>query len=210
MVASVAVLSDIHGVLPALDAVLKEPDVAAAERIVLTGDIAAGPQPVDVLDRLLDLGDRVVWVRGNADRELVALARGDTTTSRRSSAGTRTCPSSDSPTGARSSTPEALACPTGARVRTGPSSPTAPCPYATAPSIPNPLAPPSATSHPTPRSPNGPTTSSTHGQATPMPSPSSVHETAVDAVAHRQCPLFGMSGHLWPLLPVVPVGLLGS
>src|SRR5580692_11757646 len=77
MVASVAVLSDIHGVLPALDAVLAEPAVRTAERIVLTGDIAAGPQPVQVLDRLLGLGDRVTWVRGNADRELVALARGE-------------------------------------------------------------------------------------------------------------------------------------
>jgi len=76
---TVAVLSDIHGVAPALDAVLTEPDVAAAERIVVTGDIAAGPHPVDVLDRLVDLGERVVWVRGNADRELVTLARGGTT-----------------------------------------------------------------------------------------------------------------------------------
>jgi putative phosphoesterase len=76
MVASVAVLSDIHGVLPALEAVLAEPAVVGAERIVLTGDIAAGPQPVAVLDRLLGLGDRVTWVRGNADRELVSLARG--------------------------------------------------------------------------------------------------------------------------------------
>jgi predicted phosphodiesterase len=77
MVSSVAVLSDIHGVLPALDAVLAEPAVRDAERIVLTGDIAAGPQPAEVLDRLLRLGDRVVWVRGNADRELVQLARGE-------------------------------------------------------------------------------------------------------------------------------------
>src|SRR5215469_5684444 len=76
MVASVAVLSDIHGVLPALNAVLAEPDVVAAERIVLTGDIAAGPQPAAVLDTLLTLGDRVTWVRGNADRELVELAAG--------------------------------------------------------------------------------------------------------------------------------------
>lgn len=76
MVASVAVLSDIHAVLPALDAVLAEPDVQGAERIVLTGDIAAGPQPTQTLDRLLGLGDRVTWVRGNADRELVDLARG--------------------------------------------------------------------------------------------------------------------------------------
>lgn len=45
---------------------------------MLTGNIAAGPQPVVVLDRLLGLGDRVTWVRDNADRELVALARGQT------------------------------------------------------------------------------------------------------------------------------------
>src|SRR5689334_24974858 len=76
-VASVAVLFDIHGVLPALDAVLAEPAVQAADRIVLTGDIAAGPQPVPVLDRLLGLGARVTWVRRNADRELRALARGE-------------------------------------------------------------------------------------------------------------------------------------
>src|ERR1700722_12099050 len=75
---SVAVLSDIHGVLPALDAVLAEPAVRAAGRIVLTGDIAAGPQPGEVLDRLTGLGDRVTWGRGNADRELVELARGET------------------------------------------------------------------------------------------------------------------------------------
>jgi putative phosphoesterase len=79
MVERVAVLSDIHGVLPALEAVLAEPDVRAADRIVLTGDIAAGPQPVETLDLLVSLGNRVVWVRGNADRELVTVARGGTT-----------------------------------------------------------------------------------------------------------------------------------
>jgi predicted phosphodiesterase len=77
MPATVAVLSDIHGVLPALDAVLAEPAVLAAELIVVTGDHASGPQPSAVLDRLLGLGDRVRLVRGNADRELVALRRGE-------------------------------------------------------------------------------------------------------------------------------------
>ena len=76
MLERVAVLSDVHGALPALEAVLAEPDVIAADRIVLTGDIAAGPQPVEVLDVLAGLGDRVVWVRGNADREMVTWARG--------------------------------------------------------------------------------------------------------------------------------------
>ena len=74
-----AVLSDVHGVLPALEAVLAEPDVRSADRIVLTGDLAAGPQPVETLDALLALGERAVWVRGNADRELVTLSRGGTT-----------------------------------------------------------------------------------------------------------------------------------
>jgi putative phosphoesterase len=77
MLRQIAVLSDVHGVLPVLDAVLAEPDVAAADLIVVTGDHAAGPQPVAVLDRLTGLGDRVLLVRGNADRELVSLARGE-------------------------------------------------------------------------------------------------------------------------------------
>jgi predicted phosphodiesterase len=77
-VGTVAVLSDVHGVLPVLEAVLAEPDVAAAELVVVTGDHAAGPQPVQVLDRLVGLGPRCLLVRGNADRELVDLARGGT------------------------------------------------------------------------------------------------------------------------------------
>lgn len=73
----VAVLSDVHGVLPVLEAVLDEPEVVSADLVVVTGDHAAGPQPVAVLDRLVAMGDRVLLVRGNADRELVALARGE-------------------------------------------------------------------------------------------------------------------------------------
>ncbi|SCE82747.1 Predicted phosphodiesterase [Micromonospora haikouensis] len=76
MLERVAVLSDVHGALPPLEAVLAEPDVAAADLIVLTGDIAAGPQPVEVLDLLAGLGDRVRWVGGNADRELVEARAG--------------------------------------------------------------------------------------------------------------------------------------
>src|SRR5260370_1925121 len=76
----VAVLSDIHGVLPALESVLAEPDVAGADRIVLTGDLAAGPQPRATLDLLAALRDRAVWIRGNADRHLVPLARGQVST----------------------------------------------------------------------------------------------------------------------------------
>jgi predicted phosphodiesterase len=66
----VAVLSDIHGHLPALDAVLADVDRAGVDRVVLTGDIAAGPLPVPTLERLHQLAERAVWVRGNGDREL--------------------------------------------------------------------------------------------------------------------------------------------
>jgi putative phosphoesterase len=75
----VAVLSDIHGVLPALEAVLAEPDVVSADRIMLTGDLAAGPLPVETIDVLRGLGDRALWIRGNADRELVECRRGERT-----------------------------------------------------------------------------------------------------------------------------------
>jgi predicted phosphodiesterase len=79
MIESVAVLSDTHGVLPAVEAALTEPAVQTAERIVVTGDLAAGPQPVAVLDRLLELRNRAVLVRGNADRELVEVLDGQDT-----------------------------------------------------------------------------------------------------------------------------------
>jgi predicted phosphodiesterase len=66
----VAVLADIHGNLPALDAVLADADAAGADVIVLNGDMATGPMPAQALERLAGLGDRAVWVRGNCEREL--------------------------------------------------------------------------------------------------------------------------------------------
>ena len=67
----VAVLADIHGNLPALDAVLAEIAAAGADAIVLNGDMATGPMPAQTLERLAGLGERAVWVRGNCERELV-------------------------------------------------------------------------------------------------------------------------------------------
>ncbi|HEX3924377.1 MAG TPA: metallophosphoesterase family protein [Streptosporangiaceae bacterium] len=71
-----AVLADIHANLPALDAVLAEPDVASADVVVLLGDIALGPMPAPTLDRLAGLGDRAVWVHGNCERELITAFDG--------------------------------------------------------------------------------------------------------------------------------------
>jgi predicted phosphodiesterase len=73
----VAVLADIHGNLPALEAVLAEPDVAAADAVVLLGDIAVGPMPAESLDLLASLGERAVWVHGNCEREVVSAYDGE-------------------------------------------------------------------------------------------------------------------------------------
>jgi predicted phosphodiesterase len=59
----------VHGNLAALDAVLR--DAAGADVLVVGGDVASGPQPAEVLDRLAELGERVRWVMGNADREIL-------------------------------------------------------------------------------------------------------------------------------------------
>jgi putative phosphoesterase len=65
---NVAALYDVHGNPPALEAVLAEvPDEAT---ILVGGDVAAGPFPAETVELLRGLGERVRWIRGNADREL--------------------------------------------------------------------------------------------------------------------------------------------
>jgi predicted phosphodiesterase len=67
----VAALYDIHANVPALDAVLAEIERAGVDRIVFGGDVVPGPLPVETIERLRDLGDRAVFVRGNGDRWVV-------------------------------------------------------------------------------------------------------------------------------------------
>jgi predicted phosphodiesterase len=67
----VAALYDIHGNLPALDAVLAELRADPPDAVVVGGDVAAGPQPKEVLTRLRELPWPVHWLRGNADRAVV-------------------------------------------------------------------------------------------------------------------------------------------
>jgi predicted phosphodiesterase len=66
----VAALYDIHGNLPALEAVLAEPDVVAADVVVVGGDAIAGPMPELTLRMLTALGGRIAWVAGNNEREM--------------------------------------------------------------------------------------------------------------------------------------------
>ncbi len=63
----VAVVADVHGNLPALEAVLAEVERERVDLVVSGGDVAMGPMPAECVDALRAL-DRVLWVRGNADR----------------------------------------------------------------------------------------------------------------------------------------------
>jgi len=66
----VAALADIHGNLPALEAVLAEVDREKPDLVVFCGDVASGPMPSETIDLLRTIkGAR--FVRGNADRGLI-------------------------------------------------------------------------------------------------------------------------------------------
>jgi putative phosphoesterase len=72
----IAALDDIHGNLPALEAVLADVEAAGVDRIVLGGDVSLGPMPTETLELLWGLGDRVVALHGNTDREQVTVFDG--------------------------------------------------------------------------------------------------------------------------------------
>jgi predicted phosphodiesterase len=62
-----AILYDVHGNLPALEAVLGDASGAGAERYVLGGDYALfGPWPRECVERLRELDAE--WIRGNGER----------------------------------------------------------------------------------------------------------------------------------------------
>ena len=63
-----ALLFDIHGNLPALDAVLEDARTEGADRWLLGGDYAVfGGWPAETIARLRELPD-AIWIRGNVDR----------------------------------------------------------------------------------------------------------------------------------------------
>ncbi len=72
----VAVISDTHGNLAALDAVLAEIDATGPyDLLVMGGDFAfGGPHPAECIDRIRERG--IPAVRGNTDEFIVELATG--------------------------------------------------------------------------------------------------------------------------------------
>jgi putative phosphoesterase len=63
----IAALYDIHGNLPALEAVLAEARAAGAERIVVGGDVVPGPLANEAMRRLRELGMPVEFILGNCE-----------------------------------------------------------------------------------------------------------------------------------------------
>jgi predicted phosphodiesterase len=71
----VAALYDVHGNLPALDAVLAEVRRDGVGQIVVGGDIVPGPMPRETLARLLTLDIPVQFIHGNGELAVLAQMR---------------------------------------------------------------------------------------------------------------------------------------
>jgi putative phosphoesterase len=68
----VAALYDVHGNLPALEAVLEDVDEAEVDLLLSGGDLLLGPQPSDCLELLRER--RAAFIRGNCDRTVASGA----------------------------------------------------------------------------------------------------------------------------------------
>jgi predicted phosphodiesterase len=72
----VAALYDIHGNLPALEAVLEELRGEGVDRIVVGGDVLPGPMPRETIDRLLRLDVPVGFIYGNGEAAVLEQLAG--------------------------------------------------------------------------------------------------------------------------------------
>lgn len=68
----VAAIYDVHGNLPALDAVLAEIAREGADLVIVGGDVLPGPMPAASLARLQTLDIPTRFLMGNGDRETLA------------------------------------------------------------------------------------------------------------------------------------------
>ncbi len=71
----VAVLCDIHGNLPALEAVLDDIRQSEVDHVVVGGDLLPGPMPRQTLASLLDLDVPVEFIHGNGELGVLAQMR---------------------------------------------------------------------------------------------------------------------------------------
>jgi putative phosphoesterase len=75
----VAAIYDIHGNLPALEAVLDEIRTAGVDLLLVGGDVVPGPMPRETIELLRALDLPTQFIRGNGDREVAAVMRGEET-----------------------------------------------------------------------------------------------------------------------------------
>jgi len=73
----VAALYDIHGNLPALEAVLDEIRAEGVDQIVVGGDVVPGPMPAECMSTLLAQSIPVHFIYGNGERDVAAMRRGE-------------------------------------------------------------------------------------------------------------------------------------
>ena len=73
---TVAALYDIHGNLPALEAVLEDVARAGADRVVVGGDVVPGPMPRETLVRLLEHDIPFQFIVGNGELAVLAEMNG--------------------------------------------------------------------------------------------------------------------------------------
>lgn len=71
-----AAIYDIHGNLPALEAVLEEIHAARVDHVVVGGDVLPGPMPSETLARLADMNIPASFIMGNGEREVLEYRSG--------------------------------------------------------------------------------------------------------------------------------------
>ena len=76
----IAALYDIHGNLPALEAVLEDVQAAAVDLLIVGGDVLPGPMPRETMACLHDVNIPARYIFGNGDREVLAQLAGIQTT----------------------------------------------------------------------------------------------------------------------------------
>ena len=72
----VAAIYDIHGNLPALEAVLDDISRLRVDLIVVGGDVLPGPMPKETINCLQHIESPVQFIMGNGDRETIAWKNG--------------------------------------------------------------------------------------------------------------------------------------
>lgn len=72
----IAAIYDVHGNLPALEAVLAEVREAGVDLVVIGGDVVPGPMPCESIACLRDLDLPTRFIAGNGEREVLAERAG--------------------------------------------------------------------------------------------------------------------------------------